>query len=1067
MLLITVLLLIAPMAQAQEDDRSHLVRLIEDALSDGARTVRIEGFAGALSSTATLDRLTIADAEGVWLTIEGAELAWARSALLRGRLEVDRLSAERVVLDRLPPSGDSTPSPEATPFSLPELPVSISLGALALERVELGAAVLGFPVTATTRGSASLDGGDGAADLTLDRLDGPRGAFALSASYSNATGLLDLDLTLEEDRGGIAATLLNLPDRPSLALDLAGEGPLDDLTVTLALATDGQPRVTGQLVSARDAEGPHRITAALNGDLAPLMQPDYRPFFGAATALEASLLRPGDGTTVLERIALQSAALTLDGAGVLDAEGVPLRLRLDGRIADTTGAPVRLPIPGTAVRIGTGTLAVGYDRTAGDTWTAEARVQALDAGDLTAGEARLSASGTLAAPSDGPLGVTYEITAALDSLGLADPALQTAVGDDLSLTLEGRWQEGAPLLLDRIEASGATASLDGTGRLTAAGARLLAELDLTARLPDLSPFSALAGEALSGATTLQLSTEAELLSGAFSADAVLDARNLTYGTALPPALLAGETRIETALTRDETGLTLHRFALSGSQVSASAEGRLSSAESALTASARLADAGLLTTAISGPVEAEATLSRDGSAPWQVDAEASGQGGLSARLAGAVDLPGNALDLTLSGAAPLALADRFIAPRSLRGTARFDLALAGAPALSSLSGTVTTEDARVSLPEAGLVLEALSATARLSGASVGFSGNSRVQAGGSIGFDGTLDMAGPALPGRVELTLSGVALTRDDLFETVIDSAAVTVSGALAAGPLVSGTIRLGQTDIRLDTPSFGAAEPIPEIRHQGESAAQFATRDRAGLTGASGGPSRPLGLDLSIEAPTRIFLRGSGLDAELGGAIRLGGTTAAVQPSGQFALIRGRLSFLGQRFDITEATATLQGSLDPWLRVVAETRADEIVVRVTIEGPASAPALIVSSVPDLPEDEILARLFFGRSATSLSPVQALRLVDAVSGAAGGQGLIGGLRDSLGLADFDLTTNAAGETELRFGRYLSENIYTDLQVGTGGAAEASVNIDLTPSITARGSVTSSGESSIGLFFERDY
>jgi translocation and assembly module TamB len=152
---------------------------------------------------------------------------------------------------------------------------------------------------------------------------------------------------------------------------------------------------------------------------------------------------------------------------------------------------------------------------------------------------------------------------------------------------------------------------------------------------------------------------------------------------------------------------------------------------------------------------------------------------------------------------------------------------------------------------------------------------------------------------------------------------------------------------------------------------------------------------------------------------------------------------------------------------VAETRADEIIARVTIEGPASAPRLTVSSVPDLPEDEILARLFFGRSATSLSPVQALRLVDAVSGAAGGQGLIGGLRDSFGLADFDLTTNAAGQTELRFGRYLSENIYTDVQVGAGGAAEASVNIDLTPAITARGSVTSSGESSIGLFYERDY
>ena len=64
-------------------------------------------------------------------------------------------------------------------------------------------------------------------------------------------------------------------------------------------------------------------------------------------------------------------------------------------------------------------------------------------------------------------------------------------------------------------------------------------------------------------------------------------------------------------------------------------------------------------------------------------------------------------------------------------------------------------------------------------------------------------------------------------------------------------------------------------------------------------------------------------------------------------------------------------------------------------------------------------------------------------------------------------SAEGETELSFGRYLSENIYTDVQIDSAGNSAASVNIDLTPSITARGSVESAGDSSIGVFFERDY
>ena len=89
--------------------------------------------------------------------------------------------------------------------------------------------------------------------LTLDRIDGPEGAFALRADFSNETGLLDLDLALREAPGGLAATLLGLPGAPSVDLEVAGQGPLDDLAVDLSLATDGTERLEGQLVSTRDA----------------------------------------------------------------------------------------------------------------------------------------------------------------------------------------------------------------------------------------------------------------------------------------------------------------------------------------------------------------------------------------------------------------------------------------------------------------------------------------------------------------------------------------------------------------------------------------------------------------------------------------------------------------------------------------------------------------------------------------------------------------------------------------------------------------------------------------------
>ena len=89
-------------AFAQDDDGGFLERLLEDNLSGAGRDVQIRGFAGALSSQATIEQLTIADGQGVWLTLEDVVLDWSRLALLRGRVEVNSLTAGSIMLPRLP-----------------------------------------------------------------------------------------------------------------------------------------------------------------------------------------------------------------------------------------------------------------------------------------------------------------------------------------------------------------------------------------------------------------------------------------------------------------------------------------------------------------------------------------------------------------------------------------------------------------------------------------------------------------------------------------------------------------------------------------------------------------------------------------------------------------------------------------------------------------------------------------------------------------------------------------------------------------------------------------------------
>ena len=128
---------------AQDDDKDFLTRTIQDALSGAGRTVSIDGFAGALSSTARFDRMTIADSQGVWLTLEDVTLDWTRTALLRGRLEVQSLTAARLDIPRLPISeGAALPDAEAKPFSLPELPVAINIQDFGVDQINLGAPLL-------------------------------------------------------------------------------------------------------------------------------------------------------------------------------------------------------------------------------------------------------------------------------------------------------------------------------------------------------------------------------------------------------------------------------------------------------------------------------------------------------------------------------------------------------------------------------------------------------------------------------------------------------------------------------------------------------------------------------------------------------------------------------------------------------------------------------------------------------------------------------------------------------------------------------------------------------------
>ena len=89
-----------------EDDRGFITRFLERNLSGAGRQVVLRGFQGALSSRATFEELTIADDEGVWITLRNGAIQWDRSALFARRIQIRELSAAEILLPRLPGGSD-------------------------------------------------------------------------------------------------------------------------------------------------------------------------------------------------------------------------------------------------------------------------------------------------------------------------------------------------------------------------------------------------------------------------------------------------------------------------------------------------------------------------------------------------------------------------------------------------------------------------------------------------------------------------------------------------------------------------------------------------------------------------------------------------------------------------------------------------------------------------------------------------------------------------------------------------------------------------------------------------
>ena len=82
-------------------------------------------------------------------------------------------------------------------------------------------------------------------------------------------------------------------------------------------------------------------------------------------------------------------------------------------------------------------------------------------------------------------------------------------------------------------------------------------------------------------------------------------------------------------------------------------------------------------------------------------------------------------------------------------------------------------------------------------------------------------------------------------------------------------------------------------------------------------------------------------------------------------------------------------------------------------------------------------------------------------------MLKGLAEATGLDDLDMTIDEDGSVAVRAGKYLTRNVYTDVELGDDGKTQINLNLDVTEAMTARGSVASDGDTTFGVVFEKDY
>ena len=381
----------------------------------------------------------------------------------------------------------------------------------------------------------------------------------------------------------------------------------------------------------------------------------------------------------------------------------------------------------------------------------------------------------------------------------------------------------------------------------------------------------------------------------------------------------------------------------------------------------------------------------------------------------------------------------------------------------IRGSIKAENARIESAVTGMVVTGLNAGGRFGGSRLVLDSIAgRTPGGGTISGSGSVNFSGgsPALDLDFNVARAQV-LDRDDLAATVTGPISIRSSGR---GGRISGNLRLDRGRFTLGQASAASAVPQLQVRRVGrdeEDAIEIAQL-------------APWTLDIKV-AGDNLTVRGLGIDSLWRTDLAIGGSVASPSLTGRADLDRGDYEFAGRTFRLERGIIRFRGQspVNPLLDIRAEAQVQGLNAGVNVRGTGLKPEITFASVPALPQDELLSRILFGTSITSLSAPEAIQLASAIAALQSGSGSLDPINavrravglDRLRIVPADVATGQ--KTAISAGKYIGRKLFVEVITDGQGYSATRVEYQVTRWLSILSSISTIGRTSANVRVSKDY